>query len=191
MSNETEVPLKMLISTEDINKHLRPISDTTSIEYIILQNNKLHALLSQRTENLFELRKTIEELENEVDSLTKSRTCLQGYLKNEVELAQNWKKMTDIYKDNEVDTFKYALHSTYTFLLLWIFMMISYIYDFNTQLYIYGFITLSMSNIVYMCSNEYDRKHKLYHSSDFIGLKESIHKIEKSNMYIQELVDNI
>ena len=77
------------------------------------------------------------------------------------------------------------------FLLLWIFMMISYIYDFNTQLYIYGFITLSMLNIVYMCSNEFDRKHKLYHSSDFIGLKESIHKIEKSNMYIQELVDNI
>lgn len=187
MSNTTELPMKMLISTEELRSKLSSVSsDQASSEYIIMQNNKLHAQLASEKEQMVELNKQIEEFEEEVDSLTKSRTCLQGYVKNEVELAQNWKKLANIHKKSAQDGNAYTNGVVCTYMITLILLLL-----LQNQTVKFWILVTNVIALMYVHTKEVHKCRVLTNSPEKKKLIASIKKTEQSNTYIQELIDNI
>ena len=92
-----QLPVNMYFSSNGIREQVLT-KENPSMEYIIFQNNELHTKLSNLKDEYNELEVEKNEKEEEVDGLTKSRTTLQGYVKNEYELAMNWRKLSNIYE---------------------------------------------------------------------------------------------
>lgn len=68
------------------------------IQYIIEQNSKLGDLNTELNLKNHEFESSIEELEMDVDQLTKSKNLMQGYLKNFKEMDDIEKKISKEYK---------------------------------------------------------------------------------------------
>jgi hypothetical protein len=186
VSSTTEVPLKMLISTDEIRKTLLPVSEQTSTEYIILQNNKLHARLLSNKEESMHLQQQIDELELEVDSLTRTRTSLQGYVKNEVELAENWKSLA---KSHKYIHSKIAMHSNVMTILNILIMILSMLIPNHT--WVVCILICNITITMFIQVNAYTNFKKQENSPANNKIIETIKKTELSNTYIQELIDNI
>ena len=93
MSNEQHI--KMVLTNEkDIQSKVLTKDDQTTA-YIILQNSKYQSMIENITNENIELKRQADDQESELDSLSRSKTCLQGYVKNEYEFAQNWKLMSN------------------------------------------------------------------------------------------------
>jgi len=190
VSKTTELPLKMLISTEELKKTMgasEQSSDQSSTAYIILQNNKLHAQFLVQKEESCDLQKQLEDMEIEVDSLTRSRNCLQGYVKNEVELAQNYKSLL---KSTNKITKQLFNHLYISFAFHLIIMIIIMLISSHQKAVMGVVLAYIMMNSVF----------QMKQAQRFIGETKSpenkkysdgIKKIEQSNTYIQELIDNI
>lgn len=179
-------PVNMFFSMNDIKNKVIP-QDDKSTSYIIFQNNELHTKLETLKKEMTEVNEEKMEMETEIDSLTRSRTCLQGYVKNEFELASNWKFMASSYKDH-LEKFEKAwvISGLINLLFMVLFSMIG---SFSLRitavsLYIPTTFTLTAIHIYELHKGwSTDEKNK--------ETLESIEKINKSNAYIQDLVDNI
>lgn len=182
-----EIPVKMYFTTNEIKKDILT-KDNSTTEYIILQNNKLHAYVKDLERKLNECETEKKEAEDEVDSLTKSRTCLQGYMKNELEYAENWKKVANIYNTQLKRYTDIAVTSL--FLNLFYIVLLSVCpYSIRIKLTL---TTMYITMMTYYCGmNLYNiyYHHTKHHS--LIDVKKEITKIEKSNLYIMDLIDNI
>lgn len=180
-------PIKMYFTTNELNKEVLP-KDNSSTAYIILQNNKLHAHVKHLEKQINMLEHEKNTAEDEVDSLTKSRTCLQGYMKNELEYAENWKTVSIIYNEQ---LFRYLDVCLKALLLNVCYMIILSFcpYDFKIKL---TFTTVYITMMgYYCCTNLFHIYHCHTKYDALVELKKNIAKIEKSNLYIQDLIDNI
>ena len=182
---ESPTPIKMFFPQSEIKKTVLG-KDDASLSYIIFQNNELHTKYMEMKDMVQEFEHDKDEHDMEIDSLTKTRTCLQGYVKNEYELAQNWKilatKFEDIYKAI-LSSFKMTM-----LLNMAMYMVIVSIYNLHIRIVLnmlYGTI-----QIVYMRKKLKEFKN-MYDNEDLTKIKDDIKRIDKSNIYIQELVDNI
>jgi len=181
-----QVPVNMYFSSNEIKKNVLPKEDRTTA-YIIFQNNELHTKLEALKKEMQEIVEERDDIERDVSSLTRTRTCLQGYVKNEYELAANWKLLATSYKEHLIKFEKgWALSCVVNMLFMCIICMINHHVFRNTLMSIYIPIKLALNGI---------QIHKLhvswYKSEKNKQLIDIIEKIDKSNMYIQELVDNI
>ena len=182
-----EIPVKMYFTTNELKKDVLP-KDNSSTAYIIMQNNKLHACVKDLERQLSECENDKRTAEDEVDSLTKSRTCLQGYMKNELEYAENWKTVANIYQsqlNRYIDVIVKAL------LLNMFYIILLSICPYSIRIK----ITLTMMYLTmmgYYCGNNLYNiyfNHTKHHA--LLEVNKEITKIEKSNLYIQDLIDNI
>ena len=180
-------PVKMFFSTSDIKENVLNKKDDASIAYIIMQNNQLHTNCDHLKEELMEIKFQKQELEEEVDSLSKTRTCLQGYVKNELELADNWKNVAKIYQRHLDSYFSAYLNAIIISTIISVTIGLIPMYQFRLTL-----LTLFIPTFLYY--NMYELltiKRKYTKDDSLIEFKNNIKTIEKNNIYILDLIDNI
>ena len=181
-----QLPVNMYFSSNGIREQVLT-KENPSMEYIIFQNNELHTKLSNLKDEYNELEVEKNEKEEEVDGLTKSRTTLQGYVKNEYELAMNWRKLSNIYEKSIKKYEKLWILSVSLNILLVILM--SFIFNNNlrfTLLFVY------LSTYAYFNGKKvYELRNYFKENEIIINSKNEIKKINKGNAYIQELIDNV
>lgn len=186
MSNEQHIKM-VLTSENDLKKEVLSKDDPTT-SYIILQNRKYQEMIEDITNENITMKKDLEEKENELESLMKSKTCLQGYIKNEYEYAQNWKFVANFYKEIEDTSFKWiSLFLLANFVSLWIGLIV-----LNDLYYLKMYI--SFANLVFMivfAKYMFMIHYTLNKNKEIKKIMEEIKKIEKSNQYLQDLIDNI
>ena len=183
---EESVPVNMFFSTNDIKNKVIPKEDK-STSYIIFQNNELHTKLQNLQKEMNEVNEEKTEMENEISSLTRARTCLQGYVKNEFELATNWKFMASSYKDHLIK-FEKAWVISCLFNLLFM-VLLSMIGSFSLRITV---VSLYIPTTFTLTAMRIHNLHKGWSTNEKNKeTLEKIEKIDKSNVYIQELVDNI
>lgn len=181
------IPLKMYFTTNEIKKDILN-KENASTEYIILQNNRLHMYVKTLENSLNDLETEKNNANDEVDSLTKTRTCLQGYMKNEVEYAVNWKSVAQIYNDQLLKYYNICIKSL---ILSYIYMILITICPFQLNIKI-PLTTIYMTTLAYYTGKNLTYIYHAHTKCDvLLKLKEEITKIEKNNMYIQDLIDNI
>ena len=74
---ESPTPIKMFFPQSEIKKTVLG-KDDASLSYIIFQNNELHTKYMEMKDMVQEFEHDKDEQDMEIDSLTKTRTCLQG-----------------------------------------------------------------------------------------------------------------
>lgn len=186
MEQHQQQPIKMFFSTSDIQQNVLKKDDTSSA-YIIMQNNELHTHVHNLKEELSQLKYEKEELEQEVDSLSKTRTCLQGYVKNELELTEHWKTVSMIYEKQLNLYYKrwfVCIHISTIACIVLTLLPIVQLRNALLLIYVPPFVYYNMKDLMKI-------KHKHTKDDILVENKESIEKIEKSNIYIQDLIDNI
>jgi len=178
MSNQ-----RMFIDTEKVDKVLQR-QENKPMEYIILMNNELQSKYENEKVEKVKLEQINEELEEEIDSLSKTRTALQGYMKNEIEYAKAWMSNCTIYKEwYYYVVLNIVLHVIIQLCVIAILSTIPVEYErlfimFYTPLY----IIMSTCSVIGM----YNTPKELTLIND-----KNILQIEKANVYIMDLIDNI
>ena len=183
----SEHQIKMVLTSEnELQKEVLTQPDPTTC-YIILQNRKYQSLLEDLTIENLKLKTQVDEQENEIDSLSRSKTCLQGYVKNEYEYAQNWKFLSVYYDNISVKLFNWSnlVVATYQCCFL-----MSICINNSTFMKVFAGIFTPIS-IVYYIREAIKFKQLLKHNKEIIHIHNEISKIEKNNIYIQDLIDNI
>lgn len=160
------------------------VKDDKAIEYIIFQNNELLTMNSQLKNELQESKTINTDLEEEVDSLTRSRTCLQGYVKN----------------FNELSTLEECLKNNYKniFTLLKNTMIIDYII-FCSLLMINVLIDIPYTDMVLLLTfyviwipyTYMNMKHIYFLNVGNVKIQKEIDQLKKGNDYVQELIDSM
>lgn len=183
---EESAPVQMFFSTNDIKKNVIPKEDT-STSYIIFQNNELHTKLQELKNEMNEVNEEKADMENEISSLTRARTCLQGYVKNEFDLARCWKTLALSYKDHIVKFEKVCVISCLINLLFMV--LLSMIGNFSLRI---TAVSLYVPTVFALTAVHIHRLHVGWNKNEKnTETLATIKKIDTSNLYLQELVDNI
>lgn len=149
-------------------------SPDRSFEYIITMNNELQSKYAKASAELIVLGHERDDLEMEVDQLTKSRNLLTGYLKNEIEVTRNQRVVEGKLKTIAKATF-WVMHGL---LLLSGFMAISNVC--SLLLWIFACALLTRFDYWYTgVMKEID------------AINTAIDKIDTSSERIWELIDNL
>ena len=189
-TREYDAPeIKMFISQPEIDEVMKKDDQVTA--YIIHQNS----VLVQKTMDLIKEKDAIEdekdELESYNDRLEKTRTCLQGYVRNEHDMALKYKKLYEFERSMYVEYRKEFIITQLVPLLMFIIGLFGRtvcnlnIYFIST-LYI---ILVSTYLLIIYSTNEYlyDKRH----SKEIKEILEDITKTTQSNTYIDDLIDNM
>jgi hypothetical protein len=187
---DKKTPINVFFSEQGFTKGT---SDTKSKNdnygsYIIHQNNELHQKLSDLKKKYNSVVVEKDFFEQEVDALTKSKTCLQGYMKNELALTESWKYLSENYLEG-MNKHNHAWMLCFVEYIINITLVFSFSYNCNfTKLIMFLYVPMSMVyNILKMI--QYTRDFKK--NSLITDAKNNILKIDKANMYVLELIDNI
>tara|TARA_B110000037_G_scaffold57559_1_gene70194 strand:+ start:6917 stop:7477 length:561 start_codon:yes stop_codon:yes gene_type:complete len=183
-SNVKETPINLFIKQTDIDNNVLN-KDDSSTAYIIYQNNiiqgKYHKLISEFNE----LRNEKDTLEEDNDRLEKTKTCLQGHVKNEFIKAT-------CYKDLLTNTSEILNEQMKMFLvcnLMSIFYMIIPFMNFTIN-YSLAMILTIVSIHSSIIINTYNKINLLKTDEKIQKTEQDIDEIEKSSILIEELVDN-
>lgn len=154
---------------KDVLKEKNP-----SIQYIILQNNLLHSINNDTSKKLADCVAQIVDLEEDNDSLQKTRTCMQGYVRNEADKYKETRRALDSMES-------YSLSSNVVYVFVFGIHIASYLFDvYNNTVFIINsvFCMIIMTNLCRtVCSiNSY----KKYEQKMFVN-----------NDYLDTLLDNI
>lgn len=159
-------------------------SDNKSMDYIIMCNNELQTKFQALLKENQEIKEQIADLEEEVDSLSKARTVLQGYMKNELEYATCWSNNCNVYKELFYQSIWIVLaHMVMQLCVMMTITALPIEYEtLFTRIYASIYIVVSTCNL-----------RAIYNAPESLTKKntETILKIERANQYIMDLIDNI
>ena len=188
-----------------------PSSKDDAFQYIIQQNTLLHEELGKLRSEIITLnsdkkalKRSKNELEEEMHSLERSKTLLKGYLKNEVELDIYYKNILDEY-EGKFDLFRkefYFFHKVVIvqgILFVTSKIALSALYYVHFRGLFYDFISYSMTILLLINFIESARKarnvfFKLANADmtdEIKNTKKLIVETLKGNDYIGDLVDNM
>ena len=148
-----------------------------SLKFIILQNDELHKQVDEMKTQVKELENEVAELEASNDSLEKTRNCLQGYVKNEHEIAKQYKSLYIAQQNIE----NYLVNTLMIFMVITIMMTMIENYYINTLILI-GDITFLYG---------YTYKQYGMEMLKIKDIKKELKETEKANSYIDDLIDNM
>ena len=187
--NREASEIKMFINQSTIDEVMK--KDDSSTAYIIQQNS----ILVQRNMDLIqkcdELEKEKEELESYNDRLEKTRTCLQGYVRNEHDMVLKYKKMYD--HQNRVYTIYHPefVHTQIMPVLLFILGFFGKsVYRTSNGFLVSLYVSFMTIHIITIYST-YTYLHKLRNSNVIKEILEDIAKTKQSNSYLDDLIDNM
>jgi hypothetical protein len=187
---DKKTPINVFFSEQGFSKGT---SDTKNKNdnygaYIIHQNNELHQKLSDLKKKYNSVVVERDFFEQEVDALTKSKTCLQGYMKNELALTESWKYLSEKYIEG-IDQYYYA----WMFCLVEYIILLALVFTFSnnsnfSKIIMFMYVPMSLVyNILKVRKNAFDFKYNPL----IKDAKNNILRIEKANIYVLELIDNI
>lgn len=191
------------IHLSDVNKKSKEQifdnQDHEYLTYVINVNNTLQSKQKEDMLNIHDLEQKIEEMEDEVDSVEKKNSYLKSLLKNFHEMNKMSKELSKnniFIKENievSVNFFKYRAtkHLRYLETLLMIFLGIFYEFyalDYTVNVFIMlviivAFQESTLMNLIIPSFPEKENKNK--------EIITEISKINKSQDYIHEFIDNI
>jgi len=189
------VPVNFFLTKKDIEENVvsnmksGSQGQDMSTVYIIYQNNHLVTRINEVTLENTKLKQEKDEQEEFCDKLEKTRTCLQGYVKNEYERANKYKQLSTIYSHNlnlqeNRNLLTHALTAIDMTIVVLLHFLIKNTTLIATILVCYTGYTLIMLGRLY-------RATKTNKSREVIALLDDIKKTEQSNVYIDELIDNM
>jgi hypothetical protein len=147
--------------------------DAKSTAYIIHQNNVLHSMHATTKLELSQKCAELDQLEADNDSLQKTRTCIQGYVRNEAS------KFEISSENNRVNT-EYYFKMCYVLLTTLVTLFATAIASADVPT---GLFTAFNGIYIVRC---------LYYA--YVRNKDAARKLAKINQscdYLHELVDNI
>jgi len=171
----------MFFCQSDIEKNIKD-KDDKSTAYIIHQNNAIQTRYHDILNEFNELKAEKDILEEDNDKLQKAKTCLQGHVKNEFIRANNYRIIIE-NKNNVISNI---------FKLLFVCNMTSMLYMIIQLVPIYKLLFLFTSVTIHMTFiyNGVIHLRTIVNDGDIKKLTIENTEIEKSNKYLDELVDN-
>ena len=190
-SNRTrEAPeIKMFISQPEIDEVMK--KDDNATAYIIQQNSVLVQKNMDLIKKCDDLEKEKEELESYNDRLEKTRTCLQGYVRNEHDMMLKYKKMYDhqncVYNIYHTE----FVHTQIIPVLLFILGFFGKsVYSINNAFLVSLYVSFMVIHLIAIYST-YIYLHQTRNTKEIKEILEDIAKTKQSNSYIDELIDNM
>ena len=182
---DSSPPISMFFCQSEIDKTMQSKEkDDKSTLYIIHQNNVLQTKYMNLLAELNDLKVEKDLLEDDNDKLQKSKTCLQGHVKNEYIRANNYKTILK-HKSKHLSLFLnlFFAHNA----IATIYMIIPFLAmdpDYTMALII-SVMTVHVASLYYGVvyfrrTNDQDVEKLIIENTE----------IEKSNKYLEELVDN-
>ena len=161
------------------------IKCSATAQYIILHNHALSKEIQVVKESQIEEKHKYEELEEELDSITKSRNTLQGYMKNQHEIME---LMNTQHENTETAYFKnigiMAFMNVFTFVAT-----INTIYKPITDDILKIGLIVFISAVVLIGFGFVRELHKFYISDS--DTRKKIEKQRKNNELVSTLIDNM
>lgn len=184
LSNNT--PVNLFFAGAGSNNSKDGKSDKSSEAYIILQNDILHEKYDSILKELNELRTEHDDLETDNDRLQKSKTCLQGYVKNEFFRASEYRKQNKMYKNALKLSTKYSnISNAMAFIYGCVPLILGSVYVSA------GFLSMTFVFHIYVIRKyEYEMK-SILDKKTLLKSQREINDIEKSSKMIEDIVDNI
>lgn len=187
MEDQSQTPVQLFFangnnSTNENNKD----TSNASVSYIIMQNDVLHQKYDSVKTELNELKMEKDELETDNDRLQKSRTCLQGYTKNEFIRATEYKKLNKMYKSAvRLRTFNFYTCNiiSMAYIIIPYLAIPSYVLPFTTT----AILSIHVY-ILYRCDHNIK---KTLERSAILNSQKEINIIEKSSKMIEDIIDNM
>jgi len=170
-------------------------------DYIILQNDFLHKKVEDLQTELFEVRKELEELTEDNESLELSKTSLKGYVQNQGNYSKMSKRLVEHYNQNLSKISK--LNDQYvwqakvfavSYIVLEICILIMKLYNREYTNFI---MCIMIDCFLYYCIKEYfliGYKNlisiKDVENHHFVmKIKEEMKEAEKGNDFLGDLID--
>ena len=154
-----------------------------AVQHIIAQNDSLHMRIDQLQKEIAEITTEKEELEHDVDSLTKSKTVLQGYVKNFHELN----KLEISLKKNCYSMYSnfYRMYYTQVVMSLIFYVMLFYT---NTMMTVIPYACFVIGNVLVAKHNyKYEKNYSVKNKK----MIEDLNKIHKANDMVNDLLDSL
>lgn len=182
---DSSSPISMFFCQSDIEKNMQnKEKDDKSTQYIIHQNNVLQTKYVNLLNEFNELKAEKDLLEDDNDKLQKSKTCLQGHVKNEYIRANNYKIILK-HKANCLSVFL-ILFFVYNVIAL-MYMTIPLLTNDPNKI-IALIVTVMAIHVVFLYYGVV--YFKRIDDKDVKKLFIENKEIEESNKYLEELVDN-
>jgi len=162
-----------------LNEH----KDNGALKYILLQNDQYHRKNTEMEEKCKNLEGELNELESSHDSLEKTRNCLRGYIRNEHEVSLAYKQLYQIsnrMSTTQTNSFWNEIYLI-SILILVNFILGQYIFNIASLSGILGFK-------LYL---HYDQINHEENQKRMRDLLFKVKETEKSNSYLDELIDNM
>ena len=184
MSNSQ--PVHLFFKQDDLDKNVMN-KDDSSTAYIIFQNNAIQAKYTTLLQEHESVKNERDILEDDNDRLQKSKTCLQGYVKNEHMRAGCYKGLLRINKEANKCRHKMILVGNlaaivYGFLA---FLLVNYNMYLRTTIYV-GVSTVHALTF----HQQFTKARFLLEKGTLKEYTKEIGEIEKSSKLLEDLVDN-
>lgn len=173
-------PAQAFFGESILREAIHSKSSDRSFEYIIAMNNELHSKFAKVSAELIVAESQCEDLETEVDQITKSRNLLTGYLKNDIEVARNMKLINEKLQATSQSSIV-SMH-----LVLFVGLVGLIVYGDAINLSIRCFVCACVG----FCIVRYDcwfRKEV----QEINDIHDAIKKVDMSNERIWDLIDNL
>jgi hypothetical protein len=181
--------IKMFLSQSEIDEVMK--KDDNATAYIIQQNSVLVQRNMDLIQKCNELENEKEELESFNDRLEKTRTCLQGYVRNEHDMVIKYKKLYE-YQNNTFNVYHREFIYTQSIPIIMFILTLfgKYLYNIN-YMFLVTVNVLFMSFHCLIIYSTYIYLHKIRNTREIKEILEDIVKTKQSNSYIDDLIDNM
>lgn len=178
-------PISMFFCQSDVEKDIQN-KDDKSTAYIIHQNNILQTKYIILLKEFNELKAEKDSLEEDTDKLQKAKTCLQGHVKNEYIRANNYKLIVENTEHGMNTLIKFVFSGN--ILSTPMYICVPFITDniFHTLLILLAVVITHVFTIYKGIVN----LKRIAYDPDIQKIVLENKEIEKSNTYLEELVDN-
>lgn len=178
-----EKSYNFFISEKEVKENLMK-KDNPTTEYIIIQNNELHARNAELMKELEEIKIEMTEKEEIIESLEKSKTCLTGYVKNQNAEIESHKKLFENFKKQ---------HSE------WITLLFSLIGISSSYIvFIYCNFSIEINTAIILCIFSLQLSYLMYTSRKVDHIKkeeasilDELKSLDMSNDYLDDIIDNL
>ena len=182
---DTNTPMSLFFCQSEVDKHIQN-KDDKSTAYIIHQNNILQTKYVDLLNEFNELKAEKDSLEEDNDKLQKAKTCLQGHVKNEYIRANNYKMIAGNTEKGMYTLIKFMFSGNIVATPM--YMAVPFITDnkLYTLMILLTVVTIHATTL-YKGLVELKR---IAYAANITKIVMDNKEIEKSNTYLEELVDN-
>ena len=177
-------PVHLFFKQDDIQKQVIE-KDDSSTAYIIFQNNAIQAKFTNLLQEHEIVKNDRDSLEEDNDRLQKSKTCLQGYVKNEFIRAGCYKSLLKVNK--EANKYRYQMILVGNLASV-VYAMIALC---NVTLYSKFIVITGTATVhAFYFYKQFMKAKALVDKGTLREYTREISEIEKSSKLLEDLIDN-